>query len=406
MAVGQFESLEKSFLTEEFKDEKPPSLLVVDDDPDILRIVKFFLAKQNYEVYAATNGEEALTLLDQHQEIELILSDVMMPKINGLDLLKLIRQDPRFAEIPLILISAEGETSQKVAGLNLGADDFITKPFNFDELMARVRNHLRLRRLQKELVLANDLLKRQNELLLEDLETAKGVQMALMPDHFPKSKEYCLASRYLPVERLGGDLFDVVSLEGGNKIGIIILDVVGHGVAAALITAMTKITFRNACFNSMDPGEVLNQMNHELYLNLKSGYVTAFYAVYDISSKTLTYASGGHPPLLVHRPSEDKIIELQPQATFLGFFEKVDFHSDAASLQTGDRIIFYTDGLFESQNEQGDPYGMDRVFDMIKKNNGMEIHPFLNALLDDLHNFMASQSLDDDITIVGWDILA
>lgn len=382
-----------------------PALLVVDDDPDILRIVQFFLSKQKYLVHVANNGEEALTVLGEHPEIELILSDVMMPKISGLDLLKEVRSNPKLAEIPVILISAEGETSQKVMGLNLGADDFITKPFNFDELMARVRNHLRLRRLQRDLLHANDLLKQQYEILVADLETAKGVQMALMPDDFPSNAQFRVGSQYTPVERLGGDFFDVLMLDNGKKVGVLIVDVCGHGVAAAFITAMTKITFRNACFNQFDPAAVLSQMNRELNSNLKNGYVTAFYGVYDIDSKVFTYASGGHPPLLVHRRSTGKIIQLQPQATFLGIFEPVEFVSDQFELQQGDRVIFYTDGLFETSDGQGEQFGMERVLKLVEKHPDDEIQPLFDFLLSDLKSFIGDVDPDDDITLVGLDIL-
>ncbi|HUJ75350.1 MAG TPA: response regulator, partial [bacterium] len=132
-------------------------VLVVDDDPDILRVVRFYLAKHHYHIETAENGREALEVLARNPDIELVLSDVMMPEMSGLELLRNIRSNALLADIPVILISAEGETSRKVAGLNLGADDFITKPFNFDELTARVRNHLRLRRLQREVLVANNL---------------------------------------------------------------------------------------------------------------------------------------------------------------------------------------------------------------------------------------------------------
>ncbi|MEE8395794.1 MAG: fused response regulator/phosphatase [bacterium] len=382
------------------------SLLVVDDDPDILRIVKFFLSKQQYEVFDAADGAEALEVLESHPEIELILSDVMMPRVNGLDLLKAVRANAKFAEIPVILISAEGETSQKVAGLNLGADDFITKPFNFDELMARVRNHLRLRLLQKDLLAANDQLKRQNDILIDDLETAKGVQMAMLPDTYPESLKFRLGARYQPVDRLGGDLFDMVELDDGNKFGVLIVDVCGHGVPAALITAMTKVTFRNACFLSNDPAEVLSLMNGELSTNMTSGFITAFYAIYDLQTGSLSYSSGGHPPLLVHRRGQNKIFELEPQSTFLGTFSHVEFTTDTIPLQKDDRIIFYTDGLFESQNGEQDQYGMERVTENLVNNSGLDIQPLVDFLLDDLHKFLGGATLDDDITIVGWDFLS
>ena len=391
-------------MNEEKAETLPVPVLVVDDDPDILRIVRFFLSKQNYEVFTAEDGEHAFHVLEENPHIELVLSDLMMPRLNGLELVKKLRNDPRFNELPFILISAEGETSQKVAGLNLGADDFITKPFNFDELMARVRNHLRLRRLQKELVFANDLLQRQNDVLMNDLETARGVQQAMLPDDFPSNDFYRIAGRYLPVDTLGGDLFDIVTLDE-NRLGILIVDVVGHGVAAALITAMTKVTFRNACFQTTQPDVVLAQMNAELCQTLHSGYVTVFYAVYDISARTLTYASGGHPSLLLHRRETGEVKPLESQATFLGFFEDVEFSSDQVTLQVGDRVIFYTDGLFESQNLDDETFGMERFRNFLIDNNEQEISPLLDGLLKALTDFVEGQAMDDDITLVGLEIL-
>ena len=388
-----------------------PVLLVVDDDQDILRVVKFYLTKQNYTVHAASSGVEALAILKENPRIELILSDVMMPEMTGLELLKILRDNKVLSEIPVILISAEGETSKKVAGLNLGADDFITKPFNFDELMARVKNHIRLRRLQKEVLIANkqvmhvnNMLKSQNEKLIEDLEQARGVQMALLPDALPENEKYQLGSRYLPAERLGGDFFDIVPLAHGNKLGVMVADVCGHGVSAAFTTAMTKITFRNSCFNSEDPAEVIYQMNEELFGNIKSGFVTVFYGVLDLDKNTFHFASGGHPPLLVHRRKDDSIEELKAQATFLGSFNGVEFTSEFTQVSKGDRILFYTDGIFESQNIEGEQFGIERVNELLRKNKNEPVQTLLDTMIKALVEFIDGVEFDDDITVVGIDI--
>lgn len=393
------------------QDEDAPILLVVDDDPDILRVVHFYLTKQRYRVHTAATGEEALALLHREPEVELILSDVMMPNMSGLDLLRAVREDPKLADTPVILISAEGETSKKVTGLNLGADDFITKPFNFDELMARVRNHIRLRRLQKELMVAsrqvmeaNQQLQQQNQRFLEDLEAARGAQMALMPDAYPQLGGVRLASRYLPAERLGGDFFDMVPLDGGRKLGVLIADVCGHGIAAAFITAMTKISFQSACGTSLEPGAVLATMNRELNQNLKSGFVTAFYAIYDTETRELAYASGGHPPLLVYRRAEGRVDSLLPQATFLGVFEPVEFPTERVTLQPGDRVLFYTDGLYESRDEAGEPFGLEAVLSVIAETQHLDLQGGLDRLIDTLINFAEGTPFEDDITLVGLDV--
>ena len=387
--------------------EAQPTLLVVDDDPDILRVVRFYLSKHRYRILAADNGKTALELLHKDPTVELILSDVMMPEMSGLELLKAVRDDPFFADIPVILISAEGETSKKVAGLNLGADDFITKPFNFDELTARVRNHLRLRRLQREVLVANDLLKQQNERFQEDLEAARTVQLALLPAELPESPSIQLGSRYLPVDRVGGDFFDVAQLDPSGRLGVIVADVCGHGIAAALITAMTKISFRSACAAHADPGAVMGAMNRALVPNIKQGYVTAFYIIYEPATHTLRYASGGHPPVLIYRRATDAVEELEAQATFLGSFDGVRFTSDAVPVQKGDRVLLYTDGLYESTvSEGGGPYGMQRVNELIRKFRDEPIQTMLDRIVDDLVEAMGKRSPADDITIVGIDILS
>ncbi|MBI4081124.1 MAG: SpoIIE family protein phosphatase [Candidatus Lambdaproteobacteria bacterium] len=383
-----------------------PRLLVVDDDPDILRIVKYYLVRQNFDVETATNGEEALEIIRRSGKIELLLSDVMMPRMNGLDLLRAVRGLPGRSDLPIILISAEGEAKKKVAGLDMGADDYLTKPFNFDELIARVRNHIRLRRLQKELIAANDLLRRRNAQFMENLEAARAIQAALMPDRFPASTGFTVGSRYLPMAEVGGDFFDVVTLAGGRKLGVFIADVCGHGVASAFITAMTKITFRNACFGSEDPAGVLAQMNRELCLYSKHSFVTACYGIYDTAARTFTYAGGGHPPLLVRRGSSGAVIELGSQATFLGFFEDVPYTADSIAIEAGDRIFLYTDGLYESRNAAHEQYGMERFTRFIRDEANGDIQTTLDQLLEDLTRFMGNTAVEDDVTIVGFDVSA
>jgi phosphoserine phosphatase RsbU/P len=390
-----------------------PVLLVVDDDPDILRVVRFYLSKQRYHVHTAESGREAIAVLQREPDVELILSDVMMPEMSGLDLLTAVRDDPRFSEIPVILISAEGETSKKVAGLNLGADDFITKPFNFDELMARVKNHIRLRRLQKEVVIAsrqvlqaNAMLQHQNDRFQQDLEAARSLQMSLLPDPMPQDARVRLGSRYLPAERLGGDLFDVVELDGGRSLGLLVADVCGHGITAAFITAMTKITFQTVCQASLDPAVVLRNMNQELAANLTGGFVTVFYGIYDLERRSFAYASGGHPPVLVHRRPERRILQLEPQATFLGAFEDIAYSTERIALEPGDRVIFYTDGLYESQRSPGEDFGMERVCAYLREHHAREIQPVLDGLVRSLMDFMAGAPVEDDITILGLDVLA
>ena len=385
-------------------EELNATLLVVDDDPDLLRVVKFYLTKQKFTVLTASDGNEALELMNKTPEVELVLSDVMMPGMNGLDLVKAIREKPEWRELPVLLISAEGESQKKVMGLSLGADDFLSKPFNFEELIARVKNHLRLRRLQKEVQLANEELKRKNEQFLEDLEAARGVQMALLPDQLPQNEAFEVSSRYKPLTQVGGDFFDVVMLDDAQKVGVLIADVCGHGIAAAFITAMTKITFRNACFESLEPGEVLTNMNKVLTSNLQGGFVTAFYAIFDLQTREMRYAGAGHPPLLWHQKASGNIVELESEATFLGFFHPVDFPQGAVTLASEDRLYFYTDGIYESCDANGEMYGRERFYELLKKLAVENLQVTLEKLESGVLDFVGQEALEDDLTLVGFEL--
>jgi len=381
-----------------------PHVLLVDDDADILRIVQFYLKKQKYDVHTAASGEEALSVLSSHPDIELVLSDVMMPGMSGLDLLKAIRANAQTSDLSVVLISAEGQTAKKVAGLELGADDYITKPFNFDELQARVRNHIRLRRLQREVMQKNDLLRTKNEQFLRDLEAARNVQLALMPSKLPDLGTYCVGSRYIPLEQVGGDFFDVVSLDDGNQIGLFIADVCGHGIAAAFVTAMTKISFRNACYSIPDPGAVLAQMNKELNAVLQGGFVTAFYAILDLRKREIHFASGGHPSALLSRRGKPEIIELTPQTTFLGAFPELEYPVSDFQCEPGDCMLLYTDGLLETRNEKREAFGTERLAQSILHHSHQGIQELINLTVFELFDYMGSTPLEDDITLLGVEI--
>jgi serine phosphatase RsbU (regulator of sigma subunit) len=142
-----------------------------------------------------------------------------------------------------------------------------------------------------------------------------------------------------------------------------------------------------------------------LNTNIKNGYVTAFYGVLDTERHEFAYASGGHPPLLVHRRSENRLFDLQPQSTFLGFFDKVKFSADLLPVLPGDRIVFYTDGLYESRNRNDEYFTVARVAENVRRMGEGSIHDVLEAVLKDLHTFLGERSVSDDVTIVGLDIL-
>ena len=145
-------------------------------------------------------------------------------------------------------------------------------------------------------------------------------------------------------------------------------------------------------------------MNEELFGNIKSGFVTVFYGVLDLEQETFHYASGGHPPLLLHRYKDDSIEELKAQSTFLGSFNGLEFTSDVTHVSKGDRILFYTDGIFESQNMEGEQFGLERVNALLRSHKNEPMQTLLDTLINTLVDFIDGMEFDDDITVVGIDI--
>ncbi len=180
--------------------QSKPVVLAVDDTPENLDVVKTILA-QDYLVKAAINGKIALKIAETQQP-DLILLDIMMPEMDGYEVCQALKSNPATERIPVIFISALDDTSDKVKGLDLGAVDYISKPFEAAEVIARVNTHLTMHRLRQELARRNRQLEAANERMQEDLDAAARVQQALLPASLPESDRILIAWQYYPCDEL------------------------------------------------------------------------------------------------------------------------------------------------------------------------------------------------------------
>ncbi|HPQ52956.1 MAG TPA: 7TM diverse intracellular signaling domain-containing protein [Spirochaetota bacterium] len=377
-------------------DENRRIILIVDDEPVNLLVITNHLNLAGFEILTATNGREALDLLETNPLPDLILLDIMMPRMTGYEVCNILREKYTLSELPIILLTAKTQIQDMVIGFEFGANDYLKKPFDKRELLARIDNLLTLKEAVKE----------HNQLvaLQKDLEIAKKIQSAILPDQLPVVRGVDLHVTYFPMEAVGGDFYDFHIIDE-RHLGILVADVTGHGIPAALIASMVKIAFSLQKEIAGDPQAVLSNMNETLYGKVERQFVTALYAYIDLEKKTISVASAGHHPLLLWKNDTGEIIEINPRGTLIGPFKTINPQSETVPIQAGDRIILYTDGIIETRNFDGMLWGEDNLFQFIENNRTLSPEKFSVSVIDTLNIWATGKStFEDDLTLITLDV--
>lgn len=386
-------------------------ILVVDDGLE-RKLISNIVKKYGYVVIEAQNGEECLDLAPQIMP-DLILLDIQMPKLDGYEVYSLLAQDPRTTDIPVIFLTGMTDAEDKVKGLEMGAVDYITKPFDPGEVLARVRTHIKIHTLTKELMQTNKELVEKQRQLDEDLKAAALIQQSLLPHKIINLKNIDLAWLFNPCDHMGGDIFNIINID--NKIvAFYMIDVSGHGVPSALVTVsitqmlQQKLGFHSdhqhsMCHNNLlKPSALLRILDREYPIERFDKYFTMAYLVLDKDSGLLTYSIAGHPPpVLIGVNGEIEL--LQEGGTIIGLGGVVPFEEGRKQLKRGDKVIIYTDGVIEGENEIGEFYGEDRLFDIIINNKGSSIKNTVDNIFRAVINFCNKQKPRDDISLLGFE---
>ena len=231
-----------------------------------------------------------------------------------------------------------------------------------------------------------------------ELETARKIQTSLLPRELPKVPGLDLAARYLPMTAVAGDLYDVIEL-GPSRAGVLVADVAGHGVPAALVASMVKLAFSTQADDAHDPARVLSAINRILCRHVGGTFATAIYAVFDTGTRTIQVANAGHPPLLLGR-ADHRVIQSDEHGLMLGVMPDAVYTSSQLDLHDGDCVLLYTDGIPETQNPRGDFLDVDRLRDWLASANGHDARAFAAVALDNLKRWRGGTAFDDDVTFV------
>ena len=364
------------------------ALLLVDDNPTNLQVLYQTLETMGCKLLVAKNGETALAIA-QKASPDLILLDIMMPGIDGFEVCRRLKDNPDTADIPVIFLSALTETKDKVQGLQLGAVDYVSKPFQPDEVIARVDTHLTIHRLKREV-------EQKKDALEDELKAASDVQRRLLPKKLPEISGLKLAVHYETSLYAGGDYYDIAKM-GDNQWGFLVADAEGHSAPAAVMMAMTCALFRSYPEPPAEPGELLYFLNQHLCKVADPSFVTALYVVYDAGNHRLKISRAGHPPPMIYRSAEKKAIEYQCGGVFpMGIDPYEQVPVTEAELQPGDRILMYTDGITERFSIDGETYGEERLLRQLEGGGDLQPEELLSAIMKDVDDFANGRPADDD----------
>ena len=382
-------------------------ILIVDDDEDDYILTKDSLDEiehGNFLVEWAATYNEALSQI-REKEYDIYFFDYRLGEKNGLDLLEEARNNG--LEKPIILLTGQGDRMVDIEAMKRGASDYLAKGAFDAKLLERTIRYTiehaqtlaELRNSQQSLQTANNQLEEAANIINEEMEMARLIQRSMLPD-LKNITGLKIAASYNPCQAIGGDLYDLIEIDN-NKIALFVFDVVGHGVPAALVSAMAKISFSRNINKENTPGDVLKAVNIEINENLREQMnLTAFLGILDKTNREFIFSRAGHPPAIILRSKEHTIESLNIKGISIGFIPDAEYELEKVTLNNGDKIVFYTDGITECINEERKRFGIRRLEELLLRMTSGSATEIVDELKRDYKNFMGKAPQIDDITLM------
>lgn len=378
-------------------------ILVVDDEPDLEHLIlQKFRKKINakeYEFQFARDGAEALDKIANDGKLDLILTDINMPVMDGLTLLTKINElNNRL--LRSIIVSAYGDMENIRTAMNRGAYDFITKPINLSDLEITIDKSI------KEIEHYKSVLSSRDKLiaLQQELDIANIIQTSILKKTFPafpERKEFDIFAKMLTAKEVGGDLYDFFLIDK-YRLGIVIGDVSGKGIAAALLMAVSKTLLKATAFKGMPADSILSEVNNIIVDESPPNmFVTVFFGVLDTRSGAFEYSNGGHnPPYIISTDGKVKQLD-NIGGLMIGAFKDVPFESNVVMVKSGETLVFYTDGVTEAFNKDNEEFQESRLEKVLEGKNSLNVNDLVQNVFENVQSFSQGVEQSDDITCLA-----
>jgi serine phosphatase RsbU (regulator of sigma subunit) len=364
-------------------------IVIIDDNANDLQVTRRFLDRRGYEAIPAQSGEEGLKLARQMVPDAFIV-DYRMPVMDGFEVTRRIKADPELQTIPVLMLTGSDSAEHVVEGLGAGAEDFVTKGSDIEIVVARLRSLLRMKAYQ-------DQLRRMNSQMTRDLQIARRVQEALVPERAFASARLDIRSAYIPSEVLSGDFYDYFTQDTASY--IFVADVSGHGLPAAILVSLLKSYIHSEADNDRPLSDFMASLNDFLFsVSLPTQFATA--ALFRVSDHELFYSNAAHPPFLLYQREHGRTVVLEQPSNLLGAMPNMAFEEHSIRVQPGDTLFVYTDGLTDRVNGDGDFYSIDRVAKVMENAPDADVNTIYESIFSDVSGFAATEEFKDDIAFV------
>ncbi|MBN2078218.1 MAG: SpoIIE family protein phosphatase [Spirochaetes bacterium] len=374
-------------------------IMVVDDEPVNLQVMVNHLALEGYSVTTAGSGEGLFAALERGEIPDLVFLDVMLPGMSGFEVCRRVRERFSPHELPIIMITARNDRGDIVSGLSAGANDYITKPVTIDEMLARVSG---LVLIKESAGVRSKYMDIQNE-----LEIARDIQKAMIPRVPPGARNIKFAVRYETSTHVGGDYYDFHVISD-SRIGVLVADVAGHGVPAAMVAAMLQVAY-NFYKTEFDDQSSLFEKINAIMTNYPHGlFLTACTVYIDTEKMRLYHSNAGHRPIMIWRGREGRLVWDKIYDRPIGIFADSRYSINELDISMGDRIILYTDGIIEARNGKREMFGEDRLGDCVREGTELSCQELADRMISAVREWVGlrdGETMADDITLLVMDIV-
>ncbi len=368
------------------------SLLIVDDNEITRDLLARRLTREGHQVAVANGGRQGLEMIER-ENFDLVLLDVIMPEMNGYQVLDRLKAQGRLRDLPVIMLSTFGEMESVAQCIRMGAEDYLSKPYDPVLLRARIGACLEKKRLR-------DRLREQLRAIERELDLAARIQQSILPREFPVSERIEVFAEMTPARAIGGDFYDFFQIDD-SRFGFAIADVSGKGAPAALFMALSRAFLKATAVEGMPAGECLERVNRLVYAENQAGmFVTVFYGILNTRTGEVEFANAGHNhPYLLRHGAPPELLN-HHSSLVVGVMKKAVYPTHHIQLRPGDSLFLYTDGVTEAMNEAGDLFSEERLEQALARADGGSLEETTRGVSQEVRRFADGAAQSDDLTML------